>query len=108
LSACRHGRRRAPDLKPALEALRRSRRTVVLAGLGVFWSNGIAPHGVHLGGVDWDKLGSAFGADTAVVETEQALTNAFAAALKSSGATLIAARIDASGYVAQFNALWEL
>jgi acetolactate synthase I/II/III large subunit len=43
-----------------------------------------------------------------VVETEQALTNAFAAALKSSGATLIAARIDASGYVAQFNALWEL
>jgi hypothetical protein len=57
LSACRHGRRRAPDLKPALEALRRSRRTVVLAGLGVFWSNGIAPHGVHLGGVDWDKLG---------------------------------------------------
>ena len=69
---------------------------------------GIAPHGVHIGGVDWDKLGQAFGADTAVVETEQALTNALAAALKSSSTTLIAARIDASGYVAQFNALREL
>jgi len=27
------------DLKPALDALRRSRRPIVLAGLGVFWSN---------------------------------------------------------------------
>ena len=69
---------------------------------------GIAPHGVHIGGVDWDKLGQAFGADSVVVETEQALTNALAAALKSGGTTLIAARIDASGYVAQFNALREL
>ena len=31
-----------------------------------------------------------------------------AAALKSSGTTVIAARIDGSGYVAQFNALREL
>ena len=69
---------------------------------------GIAPHGVHIGGVDWEKLGQAFGADAIVVETEQALTNALAAALKSGGTTLIAARIDASGYVAQFNALREL
>ena len=69
---------------------------------------GLAPHGVHLGGVDWEKLGQAFGADAIVVETEQALSNALAAALKSSGTTLIAARIDASGYVAQFNALREL
>jgi len=69
---------------------------------------GIAPHGVHIGGVDWEKLGHAFGADAIVVETEQALTNALAAALKSSNTTLIAMRIDASGYVAQFNALREL
>ena len=69
---------------------------------------GLAPHGVHIGGVDWEKLGQAFGADAIVVETEQALSNALAAALKSSGTTLIAARIDASGYVAQFNALREL
>ena len=58
--------------------------------------------------MDWEKLGQAFGADAIVVETEQALTNALAAALKSSSTTLIAARIDASGYVAQFNALREL
>jgi acetolactate synthase I/II/III large subunit len=69
---------------------------------------GITPYGVHIGGVDWEKLGQAFGADAVVVETEQQLSNALSAALKSSGTTLIAARIDASGYVAQFNALREL
>ncbi len=69
---------------------------------------GIPPHGVHLGGVDWEKLGAAFGADGIVVETEQALTNALGAALKSNGTTVIGARIDPSGYVAQFNALREL
>ena len=69
---------------------------------------GIPPHGVHLGGVDWEKLGAAFGADGIVVETEQALTNALGAALKSGGTTVIGARIDPSGYVAQFNALREL
>jgi thiamine pyrophosphate-dependent acetolactate synthase large subunit-like protein len=61
LSACRHRRRRAPG-------------------------NGIAPHGMHLGGVDWDKLGQAFGADIAVVKTEQALTSALAAARSSRAA----------------------
>src|SRR5262249_48082529 len=69
---------------------------------------GITPYGVHLGHVDWEKLGQAFGADAIVVETEQQLSNALAAAVKSSGSTVIAARIDASGYVAQFNALREL
>ena len=69
---------------------------------------GIAPHGVHIGGVDWEKLGHAFGADAIVVETEQALASALSAALKSNGTTVIGARIDASGYVAQFNALREL
>src|SRR5215831_18403406 len=69
---------------------------------------GLAPHGVHLGGVDWEKLGQAFGADAIVVETEQALSNALCAALKSNRTTIVAARIDPSGYVAQFNALREL
>jgi acetolactate synthase-1/2/3 large subunit len=69
---------------------------------------GIAPHGVHIGGIDWEKLGHAFGADAIVVETEQALSNALSAALKSQRTTVIAARIDPSGYVAQFNALREL
>jgi acetolactate synthase I/II/III large subunit len=63
---------------------------------------------VKLGGVDWDKLGAAFGADTAVVETELALADALNAAVQSARTTLIAARIDASGYVEQFNALREL
>ena len=39
---------------------------------------GVPPHGVAIGGVDWEKLGQAFGADAVVVETEQALTNALA------------------------------
>jgi acetolactate synthase I/II/III large subunit len=69
---------------------------------------GVPAHGVHVGGVDWEKLGHAFGADAAVVETEQALTNALGAALKSNRTTIVAARIDPSGYVAQFNALREL
>ena len=34
---------------------------------------GIPPHGVQLGGVDWEKLAHAFGADGVVVETEKAL-----------------------------------
>ncbi len=69
---------------------------------------GVPAHGVHIGGVDWEKLGQAFGADAAVVETEQALTNALGAALKSNRTTIVVARIDPSGYVAQFNALREL
>jgi acetolactate synthase I/II/III large subunit len=69
---------------------------------------GVPSHGVAIGGVDWEKLGQAFGADAAVVETEQALASALGAAVSSGRTTLIAARIDASGYVAQFNALREL
>jgi hypothetical protein len=41
-------------------------------------------------------------------ETEQALTSALAAALKSNCTAIVAARIDASGYAAQFNAMREL
>jgi acetolactate synthase I/II/III large subunit len=69
---------------------------------------GVLPHGVAIGGVDWEKLGQAFGADAIVVETEQALAGALKAALKSNRTTIVAARIDGSGYVAQFNALREL
>jgi acetolactate synthase-1/2/3 large subunit len=69
---------------------------------------GLPAHGVHIGGIDWEKLGHAFGADAAVVETEEALGDALGAALKTNRTTIIAARIDPSGYVAQFNALREL
>ena len=69
---------------------------------------GIPLHGVQLGGVDWEKLAQSFGADGVVVETEQALSAALSAAVHSKRTTVIGVRIDASGYVAQFNALREL
>jgi acetolactate synthase I/II/III large subunit len=69
---------------------------------------GIPLHGVKIGGIDWEKLGPAFGADGAMVETEKALGDALGAAVKSGRTTVIGARIDPSGYVAQFNALREL
>jgi acetolactate synthase-1/2/3 large subunit len=69
---------------------------------------GIAPHGVKLGGVDWEKLAHSFGADGVTVDTEQGLGNALTAALQSGRTTVIGVQIDASGYVAQFNALREL
>ena len=70
---------------------------------------GIPPHGVKLGGVDWEKLGHGVrrrrrrGGHRA-----GASGDALGAALKSGRTTVIGARIDASGYVAQFNALREL
>jgi len=69
---------------------------------------GIPRHGVKIGGVDWEKLGHAFGCDAFVVDTEQGLGDALAAAVKSGRTTVIGARIDPAGYVAQFNALREL
>jgi acetolactate synthase-1/2/3 large subunit len=63
---------------------------------------------VQIGGVDWEKLAQALGADGIIVDTEQALSNALSAAMQSKRTTVIGARIDASGYVAQFNALREL
>ena len=58
----------------------------------------------------WTGRSSAtsFGADAAVVDTEKALGDALGAAVKSGRTTVIGARIDPSGYVAQFNALREL
>ena len=69
---------------------------------------GIAPHGVKLGGVDWEKLAHAFGADGVTVDTEQGLSNALTVAVQSKRTTVIGVHIDASRYVAQFNALREL
>ena len=69
---------------------------------------GIPRYGIGVGGLDWEKLAQGFGADGAVVSTEQGLQRAIAAALRSGRTTVIGVRIDASGYVAQFNALREL
>ena len=58
------------------------------------------------------RLGEAaqgFGADGVAVETEQALGDALAGRARNPArTTVIGARIDPSGYVAQFNALREL
>jgi acetolactate synthase-1/2/3 large subunit len=69
---------------------------------------GLPIYGVKLGGIDWEKLAQGFGADGIVVSTEKALGDALCAALKSGRTTVIAVKIDPSGYVAQFNALREL
>ena len=69
---------------------------------------GIPRYGIGVGGLDWEKLAQGFGADGTVVSTEQGLQAAIAAALRSGRTTVIGVRIDASGYVAQFNALREL
>ncbi|WP_161140012.1 thiamine pyrophosphate-binding protein [Propylenella binzhouense] len=69
---------------------------------------GIPFHGVSLGGVDWEKLAQGFGADGVTVDNEHAFGDALQAAVRSDRTTVIGVRIDASGYVAQFNALREL
>ena len=69
---------------------------------------GIPRHGVGIGGVSWPALAEGFGADGVVVETEHQLGDALQAALRTGRTTVIAARIDGSAYVDQFNALREL
>ena len=69
---------------------------------------GIPRHGVGIGGVSWQALAEGFGADGVVVETEHQLGDALQAALRTGRTTVIAARIDGSAYVDQFNALREL
>ncbi len=69
---------------------------------------GIPKFGIGLGGVDYEKLAAGFGADGVCVETEHQLGDALQAAAKSNRSTPIAARIDGSCYVDQFNALREL
>ena len=69
---------------------------------------GIARFGVGLGGMNWTALAEGFGADGVVVETEHQLGDTLQGAVGSGRTTLIAARIDGSAYVDQFNALREL
>ena len=69
---------------------------------------GIARFGVGVGGLHWTALAEGFGADGVVVETEHQLGDALNAAVASGRTTLVAARIDGSAYVDQFNALREL
>jgi acetolactate synthase-1/2/3 large subunit len=69
---------------------------------------GIPLAGVKIGGVQWEKVAHAFGADGVVVDTEHGFADALGQALKSGRTTVIGVKIDPSGYVAQFNALREL
>ena len=64
--------------------------------------------GVGIGGLNWEALAQGFGADGVVVDTAHKLGDALTAALKTGRTTLIAARIDGSGYIDQFNALREV
>lgn len=69
---------------------------------------GLEPYGIGLGGIDWEKIAQGVGADGITVETEAALADALGAAVRADRPVVIGARIDRSGYVAQFNALREL
>jgi acetolactate synthase-1/2/3 large subunit len=69
---------------------------------------GLPRHGVGLGELDYARLAAGFGADGVEVDSEPALADALAAAQRSGRVTVIAARIDPSTYVEQFNALREL
>jgi acetolactate synthase I/II/III large subunit len=69
---------------------------------------GIEPYGIGIGGIDWEKIAQGVGADGITVESEGALSDALKAAVTNQRPTVIGARIDKSGYVAQFNALREL
>jgi acetolactate synthase-1/2/3 large subunit len=69
---------------------------------------GMEPYGIGIGGLDWEKIAQGVGADGITVETEAALADALSGAVRNSRPTVIGARIDKSGYVAQFNALREL
>jgi acetolactate synthase I/II/III large subunit len=79
------------------------------SGLGVMSLKqdlkGIARTGTVLGGVDWEHLARAFGADSTTVDTEKGLGDALGVALKSGRTTLIAARMDSSRYVDQYKAM---
>jgi acetolactate synthase-1/2/3 large subunit len=69
---------------------------------------GIDRYGVGIGGIDWESLARGFGAEGVTVDSENGLQDALLAARHTEQTTVIAARIDGSGYVAQFNALREL
>ena len=69
---------------------------------------GLEPYGIGLGGIDWEKLAQGVGADGITVDSEAGLADALTTAVKADRPVVIGARIDKSGYVAQFNALREL
>ena len=69
---------------------------------------GIPRYGIGIGGIDWEKLAQGLGADGTVVDSAGGLEAALQAAIASGRTTIVAARIDPAGYVAQFNALREL
>lgn len=62
-------------------------------------------YGTALGGIDWEHLLKGFGATGIAVDTENALGDALNAAIKSKQTTVIAARLDTSGYIDQFRLL---
>ena len=66
---------------------------------------GVPRCGTLLGGIDWELLARTFGADGVIVDTENALGDALSAALKSNRTTVIAARMDPSGYIEQYKAM---
>jgi acetolactate synthase-1/2/3 large subunit len=68
----------------------------------------VQKYGISLGGIDWEKLAQGFGANGIVVSTEAQLQSAVSQAIGATKTTLIAVKIDGSGYVDQFNALREL
>ncbi len=67
--------------------------------------SGMSRYGTALGGIDWEKLAQAFGADGLIVENENALGDALSRAANSSRTTVIGVKVDSSGYVDQYNAL---
>lgn len=69
---------------------------------------GIDRYGVGIGGMNWDSLARGFGAEGVTVDSENGLQDALLAAKHTEQTTVIAVRIDGSGYVDQFNALREL
>lgn len=69
---------------------------------------GIEKYGVGIGGIDWESLARGLGAEGVLVETENGLQDALSQARHTERTTIIAARIDGSSYVDQFNALREL
>ena len=69
---------------------------------------GIEPYGIHIGGINWEHLALGFGANGVTVHNESQLISALENALKINETTVIGVKIDASGYVDQFNALREL
>ncbi len=66
---------------------------------------GLPRIGTQLGGIAWDHLAQAFGADCALVDNENNLADALHLARHSTRTTLIVARMDPAGYIEQYKAM---